>query len=97
MIHTSKAELNELREQARIKSEELNKKLAEGNISYIMTSEGWYEIAMEECTHVQSIGESPLLYLQKELEKEEKAAVRDDQRIEGLKRALEEVKNTFTE
>ena len=97
MIHTSKAELNELKEQARIKSEELNKKLAEGNISYIMTSEGWYDIAMEECTHVQSIGESPLLYLQKELEKEEKAAVRDDQRIEGLKRALEEVKNTFTE
>lgn len=97
LIHTSKAELNELKEQARIKSEELNKKLAEGNISYIMTSEGWYDIAMEECTHVQSIGESPLLYLQKELEKEEKAAVRDDQRIEGLKRALEEVKNTFTE
>lgn len=97
LIHTSKLELSDLKEQARIKSEELNKKLSEGNISYIMTSEGWYDIAMEECIHVQSVGESPLLYLQKELEKEEKAAVRDDQRIEGLKKAIEEVKNSFTE
>lgn len=97
LINTSKKELFELKEQARIKSEELNKRLAEGSISYVMTSDGWYDIAMEECLHVQSKGESPITYLEAELAKEEKAAVRDDARINGLNKALEEVKKSYTE
>lgn len=93
LIRTSKNELADLKEQAQKRSDELNKLLESGNISYVMTIDGWYEIATEECYHLSSIGENPITYLMKEIEKEEKAAVRDDARIGGLKKALEEQKN----
>lgn len=97
LIRTAKKELADLKEQVQKRSDELNKMLESGNISYVMTAEGWYDIAIEECYHLSSIGENPITYLMNEIEKEEKAAVRDDARINGLKKALEEEKGKIEE
>lgn len=97
LINQSKKELSELRRIAQEKSDAVNERLAKGNISYVMTSDGWYDICIEECEHIKAKGENPILYLKEELVKEEKASVRDDARIEGLQRALKEVEQTYVE
>ena len=96
LINTSKNELKELKAEAQRKSDELNELLAKGNISYVMTVEGWYDIDKDQCEHLKRAGDNPILYLRKELEKEVKAKAQDPVRQEALKQLIEEYKD-YTE
>lgn len=93
LINTSKKELKDLKDEAQRKSDELNELLAKGNISYVMTVEGWYDIEKDNCDHLIRLGDSPVLYLNKELEKEIKAKAQDPVRQEAIRKLIEEYKD----
>lgn len=93
LINSSKKELKELKDEAKRKSDELNELLAKGSISYVMTVEGWYDIEKDNCDHLIRLGDSPVLYLNKELEKEIKAKAQDPVRTEAIRKLIEEYKD----
>ena len=93
LIHQSKIELKQLKENAQKRSEEINEMLKNGNISYVMTTDAWYEIEKENCDHSLRIGDSPILYLNKELKKEQESHVIDEARIGALLKLSDEYKD----
>jgi len=93
LINASKKELQTLKDEAQRKSDELNSLLEKGGLSYVMTVEGWYDIEKDNCEHLIRSGDSPVLYLNKELEKEVKAKAQDPVRQEAIKQLIEEYKD----
>lgn len=90
LIRESKKELKDLKDKAIAHSKEIEEMLAKGNVSYVMTVEAWYDIEKGNCDHEESLGLSAVTYLNTEIAKEEKAAVKDDARMGALKKLLEE-------
>lgn len=93
LISQSKKELQGIKDEALRKSQEIEEMLAKGNISYVMTEEAWYDIEKEKCDHYVRLGDTPLTYLNKEIDKELKSHVKDDARMGALKKLWEEYKN----
>ena len=93
LISQAKKELKELKEEAIRHSNEINEMLKNGNISFVMTEKDWFDIEKDKADREVRTGGSPLVYLTKELEKEQKSSVFDEARVGALQKLLEEYKD----